>query len=140
MKDCLLKEGGMKMTSTPPVKSELGTGASSLNIVAGIWLFLSAWIFGAFAFPSAWNNWVAGTLIVVFAWIRIASPASWSWISWLNCALAAWTFASPWIYGYTGNEARFANSATVGICVFGLGIASATAGHIAGRHGHGMHV
>jgi hypothetical protein len=110
-----------------PVKSELGTGASSLNIVAGSWLFISAWVFGAFAFPNGWNNWVVGTLIVVFAWIRIAGPSFLSWISWFNCALGAWMFASPWIYGYTGNQVWFVNSITVGICVLGLGIASATA-------------
>ncbi len=115
------------MTSTSLMKSEKIKTTSTINLLAGIWLFVSAWVYGAYTMPNAWNNWIVGALIVIFAIIRLASPPLMSWVSWINCALGMWTFASPWVYGYTGNTGRFANSLIVGVIVFFLAIASAKA-------------
>ena len=108
-------------------------GASGLNILAGIWLFVSAWVYSAYALQNAWNNWIVGALIVIFAAIRLSQPMKNAWASWINCALGIWTFASPWIYEYHTNTDRTINSLAVGIVAFVLAIISATAmPHITG--------
>lgn len=91
--------------------------AMAINIVAGIWLFVSPWVYQSYSTMSAWNNWVVGALMVIIAATRLSSPASWG-ISLLNLVLGAWTFASPWIYGYSGATDRLINSLCVGAVVF----------------------
>lgn len=115
------------MTSQPLAKSRVAKGASGIVLLAGIWLFVSPWVYGAYSTPNAWNSWIVGALIVLIAAVRLAGPPLLSWVSWVNCALGVWTFASPWIYGHTGNTGRFINSLVVGVIVFILTIASATA-------------
>lgn len=99
-------------------------GASFIALLAGLWLFVSPWIYGAFANPSAWNGWIVAALIVVFARIRMSHPAS-TGLSWLNSVLGIWTFASPWVFGYTGNTGFFINSMFLGFVVFCAAIAGA---------------
>jgi len=107
--------------------------ASGINVLAGIWLFVSPWVYGAYTLQNAWNNWIVGALIVILAAIRLSDPIRTNWASWINCALGIWTFASPWIYGYNGSTDRSANSMVVGVIVFVLAIISATAmPHITG--------
>jgi hypothetical protein len=101
-------------------------GASAINLLAGIWLFVSAWVYGAYTLQNACNNWIVGALIVILAAIRISDPVKTTWASWINCLLGIWTFASPWIYGY-GSTGRSTNSMVVGVIVFVLAIISATA-------------
>ena len=90
------------MTPRPLSKSHAATFASTITLLAGIWLFISPWVYGVIAVPNVWNNWITGALLIIFAGIRLASPPMMSWLSWLNCALGVWTFCSPWIYGYSG--------------------------------------
>lgn len=103
---------------------------ATINLLAGIWLFISPWVYGAYSVPSAWNSWIVGALIAIFAGSRIYNP-SMRGLSIANLLLGAWTFASPWIYGYTGDSGRFVNSLCVGVIVFVLGMygTSAEMGH-----------
>ena len=102
---------------------------ATINLLAGIWLFVSPWVYQSYAL-NAWNSWIVGALIVVFAASRLSSPIT-SGLSLVNVVLGAWTFASPWIYGYTGDSSRFVNSLCVGVIVFILSIygSSVEAGH-----------
>ncbi|HEX7362931.1 MAG TPA: SPW repeat protein [Bryobacteraceae bacterium] len=102
---------------------------SILCLLAGIWLFISPWVYG-FGFgmhADAWNSWGVGAAIFVLGWARAVRPASNAGLSWLNVLLGVWTFFSPWIYSYTAHESRFMNSVAVGIIVFVFGIASGMA-------------
>lgn len=111
-------------TESPSARS-----ASIIALLAGMWLFASPWVYGAYASPNAWNSWIVGALVFLFAAIRITSPRS-TGVSWLNVILGIWTFISPWIYGYTAHGDRFANSLIVGAVVFIAAIVSANAmGH-----------
>ncbi len=101
---------------------------STLNILAGIWLFVSPWVYMVYMAPNAWNNWIVGALIVIFGAIRYSNPLSARGASVVNLILGAWTFASPWIYGYTGYTGRFANSLVVGFIVFVLAVYGASHG------------
>lgn len=99
--------------------------ASLFVLLLGIYFFISPWIYGAGY--SAWNSWIVGALVVLFAAIRMSGPVMMTWPSVMNCFLGAWIFCSPWIYGYTGNSARYANSLASGVVVFLLALVSATA-------------
>lgn len=98
--------------------------ASGLNLLAGFWLLISPWIYGAYLLPDAWNSWIAGFLIALFAAIRLAKPIHTAGLSWMNALLGIYVFISPWLFGYFG--ARFMNSLVVGAVVFLLAIWSAT--------------
>jgi hypothetical protein len=99
-------------------------GASFIALLAGLWLFVSPWIYGAYANSNAWNSWVIGALIFLFALMRMKHPAA-TGLSWLNSILGIWTFVSPWVYGYTGNSGRVVNSLCVGLIVFCAALAGA---------------
>jgi hypothetical protein len=101
--------------------------ASGLSLLAGIWFFVSPWVYGAYATRDAWNAWIIGFLIAVFAGMRFANPLTMTALSWLNCLFGIWAFISPWIYAYRGHTGRFVNSLVVGAVVFLLSIWSATA-------------
>ena len=99
-------------------------GASLVALLAGLWLFVSPWIYGAYGNSNAWNNWIVGALIFIFGLARMNRPAS-TGLSWLNSVLGIWTFISPWIVGYNGHPGRLVNSLFVGLIVFCAGIAGA---------------
>ncbi len=101
--------------------------ASTITLLAAIWLLVSPWVYAAYRLPQAWNSWAIGLVVAVLAAIRIGSPERTQWMSWLNCLFGAWTFASPWIFRYTSDTGRFANSLCVGLIVFIMAARSATA-------------
>lgn len=103
--------------------------ASGLNFLAGIWIIISAWVYGAiYTSGSAWNSIIIGIVIAVFAAIRFFSPRSAVGRSWINALLGIWMIISPWVYGYVNtNEARMWNSVIFGIIVLILGVWSAAA-------------
>lgn len=101
--------------------------ASTFNVLAGIWLFISPWVYGAYTSANAWNSWIVGAIIIILAATRAGNPAMQTWMSWINCLLGIWAFASPWIYGYAGDDGRFISNLCVGVVVFVLAITSASA-------------
>ena len=115
------------MTPTTDSKPTAFTASSVIAFLAGIWLFISPWIYGAYGAANAWNNWIIGVAIVILAGFRMGYPMATQWISWVNVLLGIWTFISPWIYGYTGNQGRFINSLCVGVIVFVFALRNAMA-------------
>ena len=104
-------------------------GASIVVLLAGIWFFISPWVYGAMGARSAWNSWIVGVTMVILAAVRISNPLTTVGASWVNCALGIWAFISPWIYRYTFNHGRFSNSLFVGVIVFLASIVSANMIH-----------
>lgn len=99
--------------------------ASTICLLAGIWLFVSPWVYGAYTNGNAWNCWIVGGFMILFGIIRIARPAYSTVMGWCNMILGIWTFFSPWIYGYAStNTGRFINSLCVGVIVFVFSITS----------------
>lgn len=103
--------------------------ASTICLLAGLWFFVSPWVYGAAGNPNAWNSWIVGAVVVILAAFRLGYPAGTVALSWINCILGIWAFFSPWIYGYTGNSGRFINSLCVGVVMFVCAISSATTTH-----------
>ena len=99
--------------------------ASTICLLAGIWFFVSPWVYGAYLRDNAWNSWIVGAVIFIIGCVRVSRPAYSVSFSWANMVLGIWAFFSPWIYGYAGNTGRFINSLCVGVVVFVLAILSA---------------
>ena len=96
--------------------------ASFLVFLAGLWLFVSPWIFGGGGKAVTWNSMIIGALTAILALIRIKHPLSTA-KSWLNSAFGIWIFISPWIFGYSTRQ--FVNSLCIGVIVFSVAIIAA---------------
>jgi hypothetical protein len=98
--------------------------AAGINLLTGVWVFVSPWVYGAAGNPNAWNSWIAGAAVALFALARMNDAGS-RGISWINTILGAWLFISPWVFGYTGNTGRYINSLCAGVLIFVLSIYNA---------------
>lgn len=58
------------------------TPASVITLLAGVWLFVSPWVYGTTT-QNAWNSWIVGALMFIFALTRLNSTNS-AGMSWLN--------------------------------------------------------
>ena len=111
----------MRPATTEPHPAK---GASIIAMFAGLWLFISPWIYGTYGNANSWNSWLVGALIFLLSLIRAERPAR-TPLSWTNSVLAIWIFVSPWALGYTGRPGRMINSLIIGIIVFCAAIAGA---------------
>jgi predicted ferric reductase len=96
---------------------------SWVNLILGIILFLSPWYSVTWSHAnSSWNAWICGVLIAVVAiGARFDDfPAT---ISWMNIAIGAWLFISPWVVGFASAASVLAWSVwIIGALVFILAL------------------
>jgi hypothetical protein len=79
-----------------------------INVVAGIWLFASPWILGAYA--SGWltlSNALFGALIAMFALAAVYRLMPIEEL--INAVLAAWIFVSPWVWQPASDALAWSN-------------------------------
>lgn len=100
--------------------------ASGLSFLAALWVLVSPWVYtraGAEAAPvaSLWSNVVVACIVAVVSAIRFYTPERNAWLSWFNCLLGLWMLITPWVYAFTGIQARFYNNVVFGIVVAVLG-------------------
>jgi hypothetical protein len=89
--------------------------ASTLNVLAGIWLILSAWILGFNGVPAAvWDAVLVGIVVLVLAACRLGTAGT-NGLSWLNLILGIWLIISPFVLGFSG--AAMGNAVILGILV-----------------------
>ena len=117
------------MTPTMESKNTGMQAASIICLLAGIWFFISPWIYGTASVANSWNSWIVGAVVVILAAIRLSNPMKTMAASWVNCILGVWAFISPWVYGYTMDHGRFINSLCVGVILFVAAITSTTSTH-----------
>ena len=87
-----------------------------VNLLIGIWLFISPWIFvGAAAGAAAWNFWIVGILIAVFALAALSAFQVWE--EWVNVALGLWMIVSPWVVGFSAATGLTWNAVIMGVLV-----------------------
>lgn len=104
-----------------PMMGQLRT-ASGLNVLAGIWLIIAAWILGyAGHHTPQWNDVVLGVIVGILALIRFLGAWRASVLSWINVILGIWLIISPWVLGYSDIHAAAWNNVIVGIAVILLG-------------------
>lgn len=113
--------------------------ASGVNILLGIWLIISPWVYDfatGVGAASTWNSVILGILVVICAANRYASPRSSPGFSWANVVFGIWALISPWVYGYSGDLAAMWNSVIAGILIALLAIWSGGITVADTRHGH----
>jgi hypothetical protein len=93
------------------------TTARIVNIVLGIWLFVSAFLW-PHTYAQMTNTWIVGVLCVVFALIAMRVPE----VRYLNTLLAVWLFISVWALPTMSVGTQW-NNALVAIFVFVVSLA-----------------
>ncbi len=101
--------------------------ARGLNILLGIWLFISAFVW-PHTVPQRTNTWIMGVLCVIFAAIALSVPA----VRWLNTALAIWLFISVWALPHVNVGTQW-NNALVAVAIFIISLIPEQAGGMAPR-------
>jgi type III secretory pathway component EscS len=99
--------------------------ASGINILLGIWLIASPWIFGYTGTPpvliggtpAVMNSVIVGAMIAILAASRLASLRDSAILSGVNLILALWTIASPWVYGYASNVGAVRDNVLLGVAI-----------------------
>lgn len=105
-----------RRTGTPPTPaaggSDAGIVARFVNLVVGVWLFVSAFIW-PHTYASRENTWIVGALCALFALIALKSPP----VRWLNTVLSVWLFFSVFaVYHLSGGT--FWNNLIAAIVMF----------------------
>jgi uncharacterized membrane protein HdeD (DUF308 family) len=93
--------------------------ASTINIIAGIWLIISPFVLRYWHIrAAAWDNIICGIVVLVLASIRVAHPARNLALSWINLIIGIWIFISPWVLRYSTDRTPLSNDVVLGIIVF----------------------
>ncbi|HWV39722.1 MAG TPA: SPW repeat protein [Vulgatibacter sp.] len=82
------------------------------NIVLGVWLFISAFLW-SHTQSQLTNTWIVGLAIIAVALIALAAPP----VRYVNTALAVWLFISVWALPSESAATQW-NNAIVAILVF----------------------
>jgi hypothetical protein len=96
-------------------------GASGLNMIAGLWLFLSGFFMNAVTRDVTVHNAIVGGFIVVIAAIRYFGAPKQVWLSWLAALAGLWTIISPWALRFSAVPGPTANNVIVGLVIGSLG-------------------
>jgi len=99
----------------------MDTSSRYLNIIVGIWLFISAFVWRHSAAQFT-NTWIMGIIVVAIAAIALAWPA----IRYLNTLAGAWLIISAFALPAIMAGTRW-NNFIVGVVVVVLSLAGAPA-------------
>jgi hypothetical protein len=87
------------------------------NLILGVVLFFSPWMFGFTSGPQSQNAWISG---IVIAGLSIAALAAFAlWEEWLNLVVGLWVIVSPWVLNFQGTTAMTVH-VVIGIIVAAL--------------------
>jgi hypothetical protein len=104
--------------------------ASGLNVIACIWLFISAFAIAHYG-AMLTNNVIFGIIVTVLALVRASGAYDQAWLSWLNALFGIWVVISPWAVMGTGpngpTQAIIVNNCITGGVIIALGCWSAVA-------------
>lgn len=87
-----------------------------VNLILGLWLFVSPWVLAYAMEPAAaWNAYIMGAAIVVFAAIAAYMPKAWEEM--INTVLGVWLVLSPYFLGFASQTMIAAHTVVVGVLV-----------------------
>ena len=106
-------DGGLSAVRRPAARG--GIGHAWLQLLLGVWLFVSPWVLGfaaavhawgagmpdspaATGGGAAWDAWILGGLVIIAALSRVARLALWQDHAIL--VMGGWIFAAPWVLGF----------------------------------------
>lgn len=100
--------------------------ASSLNVLAGLWLVIAPFALNFTSSSNAmWNSIIVGVVVLVLAAIRAFDPDEREGISWVNMVLGLWMVVSPYVLGYTNVNQAQTNALVTGVIILALAAFSA---------------
>ncbi len=108
--------------------------ASGTNILLGVWLAASPWVFDYSGRSAVVGSVIVGFVIALLAAVRLASLHNSMGLSGINLTLALWTIAAPWVCEYADNVGGTANNVIVGVLIAVLAVWSASATVADERH------
>src|ERR1700744_860750 len=85
------------------------------NLMLGVILFISPWLFRFPAGAQSQNAYVTGIVIVVLSIAALAAFAVWE--EWLNLIVGLWLIVSPWVLGFQESTKATTVCVIVGILV-----------------------
>ena len=91
-----------------------------VNLIVGIWLFISPWIFNYSGAGHAWNSFLFGGAIAIFSLWALVDRKIWE--EWINLVIGIWIFISPWILGFASSRTLLWNMLIVGAIVSVLSV------------------
>lgn len=92
-----------------------------VNLVIGVWLFVSPWILGFTGeTAAAWNAYLLGIATVVFTAFALYMPRRWE--EWANSIIGLWMVLSPWLLGYAAVTGATWNAVVAGILLLGISL------------------
>jgi flagellar biosynthesis protein FliR len=109
--------------------------ARGINILLGLWLIASPWVFDYSGRSAVLNNVFVGALIATLAALRLACLQGSAAVTGTSVTLGFWTIVSPWTIGYVANKPSLANNIMVGVFVMALAIWNARATEAKPRSG-----
>lgn len=112
-------------------KSDKISTAAWISLVVGMWLMISAFLFGV-GFSS--GIFIIGALVTAFSLIELASLESVAWVSWINGILGIWLMISPFI-AVSSQIGALWNSIVMGLILIVVSVWAGMASSIIGR-GH----
>lgn len=88
-----------------------------IMLAFGVWLFFSPWIlqYRSFSGVAAWDAYILGILIAIFALSALARPQMWP--EWVNLVLGIWMIISPYVLGFSNLPTATGNSIVLGILI-----------------------
>jgi SPW repeat len=101
--------------------------ASGTNILLGIWLIASPWVYTLSERTSAVCVVCLGAVVSLFAALRLAALRESVGLSGVNFVLGFLAAASPWACGYAGHWGATINNLLLGVLIAILAIWSGTA-------------
>ncbi len=95
---------------------------SGINVLAGIWLIISPFIF-AFSgnLVAMWNDIIVGAIIGIIALVSASRPLRTSGLNWVNAVLGVWTLFAPFVIAFSTMAALW-NNIIVGAIVAVLAV------------------
>lgn len=86
------------------------------NLVLGAWLIIAPLIgLGVNHGLAAWNSYISGAVVAIFAVIALARPQLWE--EWLNLIIGLWLIIAPFALGYTHQTGPMWNQIIVGLLI-----------------------
>ena len=102
-----------------------------VNLLLGAWLFISPWVLGfSDAGLVATSAWVFGIIVAGLALAAIFAYRIWE--EWVEAAIGAWVFISPWVLGATSNPRILWSSLIAGALLAILALWSSSLQHGSG--------
>ncbi len=68
----------------------------------------------------AWNAWIVGILLGIFAVATLSMFAEWE--EWASLVLAAWLVVSPWVLQFATNQAATWTHVVIGLLVAAMSV------------------